>query len=306
MCGIFGYVGKKDAVKISLEGLKKLEYRGYDSAGIAGIKSGAIHFCREVGKVTALEEQVNSQGLSLDAAIAHTRWATHGKPSIANAHPQFDHQQSIAVMHNGIIENYDVLRNQLKAKGFQFHSETDTEVIANQIAALYRGDIVAAVQETLPLLKGSFAFSIVHCNHPGKIIAAAHECPLLVGIGQEEHFLSSDPNAFLKYTKEIFSLDDGEIAVLAAHKAEVFDKKRKFVQKKKEILDMNDHDLSKGKFKHFMLKEINEQPTTLRNAMLHRILENEGTAVFDEISFTPDELRSFQNILILACGTLHA
>jgi glucosamine--fructose-6-phosphate aminotransferase (isomerizing) len=303
MCGIFGYAGKKNAVRISLEGLRKLEYRGYDSAGIAGIRGGEIHSCREVGKVAALEEEVKSKGLSLDIAIAHTRWATHGRPSVRNAHPQFDHSYDLALIHNGIIDNYDILRKNLESKGIYFRSETDTEVIANQIAALYQGDIVAAVQETVALLKGAFAFSLVHRHHPDMIIAVANECPLVIGIGKEEFFLSSDPNAFINHTKEVFSLSNGEVVVLSAQGAHVYDQQRQQVKKTTHLLDIHDQDLSKGQFKHYMLKEIHEQPTSLRNAMLHRMIPDEGTAVFEEMSFSPEELRSFQQILILACGT---
>jgi len=303
MCGIFGYAGKKNAVRISLEGLRKLEYRGYDSAGIAGIRGGEIHSCREVGKVAALEEEVKSKGLSLDIAIAHTRWATHGRPSVRNAHPQFDQAYDLALIHNGIIDNYDILRRNLESKGIHFRSETDTEVIANQIAALYQGDIVAAVQETVCMLKGAFAFSLVHRQHPDTIIAAANECPLVVGIGKDEFFLSSDANAFINHTKEVFSLSNGEVVVLSAHGANVYDQHRKQVAKATHLLNIHDQDLSKGQFKHYMLKEIHEQPTSLRNAMLHRMIPDEGTAVFEEMSFSPEELRSFQQILILACGT---
>lgn len=308
MCGIFGYVGKKkNTVKISLEGLKKLEYRGYDSAGIAGVKEGKIHFCREVGKVSVLEEQITSQAFNLDIAIAHTRWATHGKPCHDNAHPQFDQNYELAVMHNGIIENYDILRSQLKSKGYQFRSETDTEVIAHLIGSFYKGSILEAIQEAMPLLKGTFAFALIHKDFPDKILAATNDCSLAVGVGKGEHFISSDPHAFLKHTKDVYMLADGEIAVLGQHEVNVFDKYKLVVKKQTEKLKLNAKDVSKGQFKHFMLKEIYEQPTALRNAMLHRLQEAEGTAVFEELCFPPDELRAFEHILILACGTsLHA
>ena len=192
MCGIFGYVGKKNAVTVSINGLKRLEYRGYDSAGIAGVKNGKIQYCKEVGKVAVLENEVKKSGLQADVAIAHTRWATHGAPSVANAHPHFDTLNSLALVHNGIIENHEKLHAMLAAKGVKFVSETDTEVISHLIAQNYDGDILKAVQKVVPMLEGSFAIAVVHKDHPDKIIAIAHSSPLVVGIGAGEAFVSSD------------------------------------------------------------------------------------------------------------------
>ena len=206
MCGIFGYVGKKNPIELALTGLKRLEYRGYDSAGIAGVKEGKILYCKEVGKVCALEKEVLKQGINVDVAIAHTRWATHGVPSAANAHPHFDSSFSLALVHNGIIENHEKLRAFLISKGIKFTSETDTEVVAHLIAHYYDGDILKTVQKVVPMLEGSFAIALVHRNHAHQIIAIAHESPLAIGIGLNEAFISSDIQAFATILRTFFSL----------------------------------------------------------------------------------------------------
>jgi glucosamine--fructose-6-phosphate aminotransferase (isomerizing) len=203
MCGIFCYIGKQNPIKMVISGLKRLEYRGYDSAGIAGIKDGEIQYRKEVGKVSALEKAIDDSPLEVALAIAQTRWATHGKPSQVNAHPHFDHKHTLALVHNGIIENHEALRSELKKKGIKFVSETDTEVIAQLIGSFYEGDILKATQRAVPLLKGAYAFALVHRDHPDTIVAAAHQAPLVVGIGSEEAFVSSDTNAFAAHTREV-------------------------------------------------------------------------------------------------------
>lgn len=307
MCGIFSYIGPQDAVKISLQGLKRLEYRGYDSAGIAGLKGGELLSCKEVGKVSQLEQQVMAKKLELDLAIAHTRWATHGRPSVPNAHPQFDENDKLAVVHNGIIENYDLLRKHLKEKGVHFRSETDTEVIAQLIGFLYHGDIVQAVAEALPQLKGAFAIAIIHKDHPGLIIVAACESPLAIGIGKGETFVASDPHAFLQYSNEVIFLGDKEMAVITADEVKFFDSRYQPIIKKSQMLDLDSSEGMKGQFQHFMLKEIFEQVQTVRNAMLDRMDIQGGTAYFQELAPLLDKLVAAQNIMIVACGTsLHA
>ena len=184
MCGIFGYVGPKDPVKITVDGLKRLAYRGYDSSGIAGIKDGNILYCKETGKISALEQEIERTHLTLDLAIGQTRWATHGKPNKVNAHPHFDTDHTLALVHNGIIENHEALRKPLLEKGVVFVSDTDTEVIAHLVASFYQGDILKAVQNTIPLLKGAFAVALIHRDFP-KIIAWVQECPLIIGIGEQ-------------------------------------------------------------------------------------------------------------------------
>ena len=307
MCGIFGYVGKKNPIKTTLDGLKKLEYRGYDSAGVAGVDNGKIFFCKEVGKIASLEKAIASNDVHVEGAIAQTRWATHGKPSQVNAHPHFDAHHSLALVHNGIIENYEALRTQLKAKGIKFISETDTEVIAQLVGSLYEGDILKAVQQTVPLLKGAFAFALIHKDFPNQIVAVAHKAPLVVGIGKEETFLSSDANALAPHTREVIYLTENEVAVLKKDHLEVYDSSSTVINKKTEQLAEHAGDVTKGKFEHYTLKEIHEQPQTIRNALLGRILEEYGTATFEELNFSLAELQDVQRILILACGTsLHA
>ena len=212
MCGIFGYIGEEDPLEACLAGLERLEYRGYDSSGIAGIRKGKIAFCKEVGKLSKLKEKLTLK--SLEVAIGHTRWATHGKITRQNAHPHLDQNETIALVHNGIIENYDLLREELKREGILFLSETDTEVITHLISKHYQGDLVSAVQKTLLLLKGHFAIAVIHRDHPDQIVAAARECPLAVGVSDAgtESILSSDPNAFLGHAFNILFLRSGEIA----------------------------------------------------------------------------------------------
>ncbi len=304
MCGIFGYIGFQDPVKMSINGLKNLEYRGYDSAGIAGINDhGELLCCKEEGKIAVLEQAINAVKLQLNVAIAQTRWATHGRPSKLNAHPHLDHLHSLAVVHNGIIENHESLRKMLEEQGTVFISQTDTEVIAHLISFFYQGDLLKAVQQTVPMLKGSFAIAIVHRDFPRQIIAVAHECPLIVGIGVNEAFVSSDANAFLAHTKEVVFLSNAEIAVIQSDKLEIYDLSLSLLPRTSEILDAFTQDVSKGSFEHFTLKEIFEQPQTIRNALLSRFSQEYGTAFFEELKFDESELLAVERILILACGT---
>jgi len=303
MCGIFGYVGPQNAVKISIEGLKKLEYRGYDSAGIAGVKENNIVYCKEVGKVAALEKKVEELDLDFTVAIAHTRWATHGKPTQDNAHPHFDEEETLAVVHNGIIENHVSLRKRLQAEGRKFRSETDTEVIAHLVASYYDGDILKAVQHAMPELKGALAIALVHKDYPGQIIVAARESPLAIGVGNGEVFVSSDTNAFLVHTREVVYLSNSEVAVITSNTIEVYDETSSQVMKEKQLLSGKGEDVSKNGYEHYMLKEIYEQPQTIRNALLARFTEEYGTALLDGVTFGIDELLSVERIVILACGT---
>jgi glutamine---fructose-6-phosphate transaminase (isomerizing) len=303
MCGIFGYIGSQNSVGISLSGLKKLEYRGYDSAGIAGIKDGAIALCKEVGKISSLEEKVEKEHLELDIAISHTRWATHGKPTELNAHPHCDTDKTLALVHNGIIENHEALRTSLRDKGVVFQSETDTEVVAHLIASHYDGDILATVQHSLSLIKGSFAIALVHKDHPDQIIAAAKESPLAIGIGNGETFIASDTSAFLVHTRQVIYLTDEEIAVVKADDVKVYDKVAEEVIKQAKEVAHDIEEASKGDYDHFMLKEIFEQPQTIRNALLARFMEEYGTARLDGLTLDYNELLAVKRILILACGT---
>lgn len=303
MCGIFGYIGPKDSVKITLAGLKKLEYRGYDSAGIAGVKDGQILHCKEVGKVSILESMVTQSHLSLDIAIAQTRWATHGKPSKINAHPHFDQKQSLALVHNGIIENHAALRKMLAEKGIDCISQTDTEVVAHLVGLFYEGNILKAVQKAVSLLKGAFAIALVHRDFPDQIIAIAHDAPLLIGIGDKEAFVSSDSYAFAAHTREVIYLANSDIAVVHADKVAIYDATHSKVSRKSEILTIAAEDSSKGHFEHYTLKEIHEQPQTIQRALMSRCNDEFGTAEFEELDSSVVDLMSVERILIVACGT---
>lgn len=303
MCGIFGYVGRRNAVKMALDGLKRLEYRGYDSAGIAGISKGNIVFCKQVGKVEVLEKEVLAMHLELELSIAQTRWATHGAPSQKNAHPHFDGNKTLAVVHNGIIENYESIKTMLMSEGVVFVSETDTEVIGHLIAKNYQGDFLAAVMHTVPMLKGAFAFTVIHKDYPDRIIAVGNEAPLVVGIGKNESFVSSDPNAFAEFTQEVVFLSNAEVAVVFADKLEVYSSTKQAIDKPVENLEGVTCCASKGTFEHYTLKEIFEQPQTIRSALLSRANQEFGTAYFPEIHEQLSTLIDAERILVLGCGT---
>ncbi len=305
MCGIFGYIGPRDPAHICITGLKHLEYRGYDSAGIAGIKQGEMFSCKEVGKLFALETALQKTSVNLDLAIAHTRWATHGKPTVENAHPHFDEQQAIAVVHNGIIENHFALREMLRTEGKQFYSDTDTEVIAQLVSHYYTGDLLSAVQQALGQLKGFWGIAIIHKNHPNQIIAAARENPIAIGYNSTrlEAYVSSDANAFGEKDLDVMFLRNDEIAVITSDKVEVFDQSANIVQKTTEKLAHESVPISKNGFDHFMLKEIFEQPQTIQQAFHNRFIPDFGTAEFENLTLTPSDLLGVRRILILACGT---
>lgn len=311
MCGIFGYLGPKNSLNVCLRGLKQLEYRGYDSAGIAGLHQGELFFIKDAGKIANLEEKIRLKDIRLDLAIGHTRWATHGKPDQINAHPHFDDNNTIALVHNGIIENYDSLKEMLKKRGIVFRSETDTEVIVQLIAYYYRQELLKkkglsrAIQKALKLLKGSFAFALVHKDFPDQMIAATREAPLVIGFDEEgtEAMISSDPNAFLGQKLKVLFLKNDEIAVVKKGDISVFDKALKSVDKEVEELDAEYEAPNKEGFEHFLLKEIYEQPLTIQKAILGRYSDEFGTAEFENLNFSAKELLSTSHILILACGT---
>lgn len=305
MCGIFGYIGPRDSAQTCIDALKHLEYRGYDSAGLAGILEGKLHTCKEIGKIHALENLWKKSPQTLDLAIAHTRWATHGKPSRENAHPQFDSTNSVAVVHNGIIENYRALRAMLQEKGFVFSSDTDTEVIAQLIQYSYTGDFLAAVQKALALLQGFWGIAVIHKNHPDQIIAAARENPIAIAhsSARTEAFVSSDPNAFNAPDLDVLFLQNDEIAVVRQNKVEIFDPTAAPVAKVAERLQLERAAASRGGFAHYMLKEIFEQPQTIQQALHNRFIEDFGTAEFEGLTISVSELQAVKRILILGCGT---
>jgi glucosamine--fructose-6-phosphate aminotransferase (isomerizing) len=308
MCGMYGHIklgSSKNSARVCLDGLKKLEYRGYDSAGIAGISNGRIISYKTVGKVAVLDREVQNHNLELEMAIAHTRWATHGSVSEVNAHPHYDQDGTVAMVHNGIIENFQELKSYLQKHDIRFYSETDTEVISQLVAFHYKGDFLKAVQETLPLLEGSFAFAIIHQNHPNEILAAARGCPLIVGIDRSsgDTFLSSDSNAFPGRTLDVFYLYDDEIVHIAPHQMDVFGKTGMKMSKKTEILDLTEFATSRGEYEHFLLKEIHEQPAAIQRAIENRIDLKEGSSFFPELTGAIFSFSDIKSILILACGS---
>lgn len=306
MCGIFAYIGPRNPAKTCLKGLKRLEYRGYDSAGVAGVEEGMLVTYKAVGKLTALEKVIQRcQNHQLHLAIAHTRWATHGKPTEENAHPHFDQTQSLAVVHNGIIENHFAIRCMLQEQGRHFYSDTDTEVIAQLIAHFYKNDLLAAVKEALSLLKGFWGIAVIHKNHPDQIIAAAYQNSIAIGCNfvRKEVFISSDANAFSEIDLEVMFLHSNEIASVSSQEIQVFDNMHAQINKPTQRFDTDKTLISKNGYPHFMLKEIFEQPETVQHAFHKRLVHREGTAFFEELCFTPEELAKVQQILIIACGS---
>jgi len=306
VCGIFGYAGKREALSITLSGLKKLEYRGYDSAGIASIKDGQLFYCKEVGKIKNLSDKLQFNSNDFSLAISHTRWATHGKPTLANAHPQFDQKMSLALVHNGIIENYDSLRKLLQEQGVVFNSQTDTEVVAQLIGNFYEGNLLIAIQKSINLLKGSYAIALIHKDYPDTIFAFANHSPLSIGIGHEgknETFISSDPQAFEKHSKQVIYLSNNEIAVITSKSVEVYDSNLQKISHQIHLVESNTEEINKGDYPHFTLKEIFEQPKTVSKALEGRFIEEYGVANFEELQPFYNQISSIERILILACGT---
>jgi glutamine---fructose-6-phosphate transaminase (isomerizing) len=308
MCGIFGYIGSntdENPVTICVEGLKHLEYRGYDSAGIAGILNGSIDSCKIVGRVQDLEHMIEQSKLKLNIAIAHTRWATHGKPTHYNAHPHFDKHKHLAIVHNGIIENYIAIKEKLIKKGIVFQSDTDTEVIAQLLGLYYKEDFFLALRKGLQELEGSWAIAVIHKDYPNQIFAATKDTPLVIGFNTalNEAYLSSDPNALKKEGLNVIYLKTNEIAVMKHNQIELFDLEGNKQEKHCEKLHIDTSETSKGLFEHYMLKEIFEQPISIRKAMEGRLSEYFGTAHFEDLTLSIHELQSVNRILILGCGT---
>jgi len=293
MCGIIGYVGKKQAFPILLSGLKRMEYRGYDSFGffILGEKNSFLF--KKVGKISQFEQNfTNPEG---QIGIAHTRWATTGKVTEANAHPQTDCQGNIFLVHNGIIENYQELKTKLIKEGHQFSSETDTEVVAHLIEKFFQGNLEEAVRKTLPLLRGAYGIAVIARDDPGKIVAARLSSPLLLGSGDNEFLIASDPAAVIAHTKKVIYLDEGELVIITADNFSI--------QREPKEIEWELEDAQKGKYPHFMIKEIMEQPESLANTLKGRLLVNEGTAKLGGLDVIRGKLRKIKRLNIIACGT---
>src|SRR5215467_5418059 len=303
MCGIFGYIGPRDPVPIIMGGLKCLEYRGYDSAGIAIVKDQKLSVRRSSGKLKNLEELLGKQPLTGEFGLGHTRWATHGRPTEENAHPHRDCKGRIVVAHNGIIENYLSLKRKLAEEGHKFTTETDTEIIAHLIEKYFKGSLEDAVVKTLAQLKGLFAFTCMSADDPQKIVAVREGNPVIVGAVDGEGFVASDVPAMLPYTRSILFLDDHEVAVVARDGIRLFDSVGKSRAPQFQHITWDPIMAEKGGYKHFMLKEIYEQPVAIENTVLGRFSLDTGRAHLEDVAFDEQTWRSFKHIRILACGT---
>src|SRR5215467_550974 len=311
MCGIVGYVGKKSVVPVIIDGLRRLEYRGYDSAGIAvgDHGQGGLDIRRAEGKLRNLEEAIRNKPLEGTYGIGHTRWATHGRPTEENAHPHRDCSGKIVVVHNGIVENYLSLKKKLIEEGHKFTTETDTEIIAHLVEKCsasgngHRVPLEEAVRQTVKQLSGVFALAVISTDDPNKIVAARNGPPAVIGLGNDEYFVASDVPALLQHTRDIFFLADGDMAVVTPDGVQLTDFNGKPVVRQVQHVTWDPIQAEKGGFKHFMLKEIYEQPRTVRETTLGRVSQDTGQVFLDEMQITEAEFRAADKINIIACGT---
>lgn len=304
MCGIVGYIGQQKAAPILIEGLKRLEYRGYDSAGLSVIENNKLYTVKSVGKVVELENKCGEKELVGTIGISHTRWATHGKPCDKNSHPHGDCQGNISLVHNGIIENYRELKKFLQRKKHKFSSETDSEVIAHLIEEFNKKyDFKKAVLETFKVVKGAYGLAIINKKEPEKIIVARHGSPLVLGIGEKEFIIASDVSAIVRHTNNVIYFEDGEVAVISRDNYEVTNIKNKIIDKKISKVDWDVSQAQKGGFSHFMLKEIFEQPESINNAIRGRFILEEGNARLGGVREVSNRLKNIEKIVIVACGT---
>jgi glucosamine--fructose-6-phosphate aminotransferase (isomerizing) len=303
MCGIVGYIGPRQAAGLLLEGLRRLEYRGYDSAGIAVVNGRGLKIMKAAGKLSVLENELKEQMPLGTIGIGHTRWATHGAPTTTNAHPHTDQSGRIAVIHNGIIENSGVLRKALEQRGHTFKSETDTEVLAHLVGELYQGNLEEAVATALKDVDGAYGLVFISADEPGVLVAARKGSPLLVGVGENEWFVASDASPLLQYTRSVVYLDDGEMAVLTRDGYRVRNLITSRISKEVNQIDWDLTQVERGGYPHFMLKEICEQPESLCNTLRGHLLEEEGTARVSGLNLSDEELKQIERVIITACGT---
>jgi len=301
MCGIVGYIGERKASSVLMNGLSKLEYRGYDSAGLALLEPNGIIIERSVGKLINLSEQISEKEFSATMGIGHTRWATHGKPSFENAHPHSS--EGLTIVHNGIIENYLELKTMLKEKGYVFQSETDTEVVAHLIKSNYNGNLTDAVMATIKQIIGSYALAIISEDEPEHIIIARKDSPLVVGVGEGEMFAASDVPAVLSYTRQFVFLEDGDLAVLSKDDFVIYDVDGNAINREVKVIDWNPVMAEKAGFSHFMQKEINEQPRAIIDTIRGRYSLEDSTISFDNFEKIDDIVNKINRIVIVACGT---
>ena len=304
MCGIVGYVGSKQAAPILLDGLSKLEYRGYDSAGIAVIDNDKIDLKKAKGRLAVLSEKIDGgAAMHGTVGIAHTRWATHGEPSDVNSHPHLSMSGRFAVVHNGIIENYISLKKKLISKGFEFVSETDTEVIAHLFEYYYKGDIVDAMIKVIERVEGSYALGVLCSDFPDRFVAVRKASPMIVGLGEGENFIASDVTAILKHTRNVYYLEDNEIVVLERDNVTVYNMDKEEVEKEVFVVNWDVSAAEKGGYEHFMMKEMEEQPKALHDTISPRI--KDGKIVLDDISLTTEDIKKIRKIFIVACGSAY-
>ncbi len=303
MCGIVGYVGPRQAAGLLLEGLRRLEYRGYDSSGIAVVNGHGLTVMKQAGKLSALEKQLEGDMPKGSLGIGHTRWATHGAPTTPNAHPHTDQTGRIALIHNGIIENSGAIRRALEQHGHTFKSETDTEVLAHLVGEYYNGNIEEAVAQALREVDGAYGIAVICSEEPDVLVAARKGSPLLVGVGENEWFVASDASAILAHTRSVVYLDDGEMVVLNRKGYHVRDLAATRIEKPVNRIEWDIATIERGGYSHFMLKEIFEQPDTVRNAMRGHLLEEEGTSRVSGLNLTDDDIKRINRIVITACGT---
>jgi glucosamine--fructose-6-phosphate aminotransferase (isomerizing) len=303
MCGIVGYIGPRPAAGLLLDGLKRLEYRGYDSSGIAIVNGKGLEIAKAAGKISALEQQLDGQLPAGTVGIAHTRWATHGAPTTPNAHPHTDQSGRIAVIHNGIIENASAIRKALEQRGHTFKSETDTEVLAHLVGEFYGGNLEEAVAAALRDVDGAYGLAFVSADEPGVLVAARKGSPLLVGVGENEWFVASDASPLLQHTRSVIYLDDGEMAVLSRDGYRIRNLETVKIEKPVNQIEWDLATIERGGYSHFMLKEICEQPESLRNTLRGHLLEDEGTSRVTGLNLSDDDLKQVQRIIITACGT---
>jgi len=306
VCGIIGYIGDKASPRILLNGLKKLEYRGYDSAGIAVCTKQGLKVVKAKGRIADLERRLEQEELPEGTVgIGHTRWATHGKPSDLNSHPHTCRENNISVVHNGIIENYMELKEELIAQGVEFVSETDTEVVCHLIASLYEGDIVRAVQAATRRIRGAYALAVLSAREPDRLVAVRLHSPLIIGIGEGEHFIGSDIPAILEHTRDVYILDDGEMAVLTREGVSLMTLEGNFIKKEPYRVDWDLAVAEKAGFDHFMLKEIHDQPQAFRDTLSSRLLTGYPWVYFPELKLTKEKLKTISRVHVVACGTAY-
>lgn len=305
MCGIIGYVGHRVAEPILVDGLRRLEYRGYDSAGLATLEGPNLHLRKQAGRVGDLANLLTREPARGRIGISHTRWATHGPATDQNAHPHLAGKgdSTIAVVHNGVIENYSLLKQQLEAEGIVFQSQTDTEVIAQLIARYDRGDLVAAVRQVLTMLKGTYGLAVISTRQPDLLVGARLGSPLVVGVGSNEHYLASDPSALIGHTQQVVYLKDHQLTVLRDREFQIYDNDHAEVAARIQSFAWDEHDTDRGGYPHHMLKEIHEQPESIANAMRGRLDESDATAHFGGLNLDTRQMRQAERIILTGCGT---